>query len=403
MSRRGRHEGSIHLRGDGRWCAVLELGAGHGKSRRRKYFYAATRREVQQKLKRAERDMEAGLIMSGPDQPVRGFLRSWLEESVKQSVRPRTHEAYDLNVRRAVPHIGALKMSKLTPTALQNCYSELLSSGLSNRSVEQCHAVLHKAFRQATLWGLIARNPADAVTAPRPVRSEMQTLTADQVEQFFDQTEGDYLHALWVLFVATGMRLGEATGLRWTDIDLGKGRVSIKRTLQRQRGLGLVMAEPKNARARRTVHVDEDTLACLRAHRVQQAEHRLQAGPGWKDHDLAFSTPPRTANAALPGKQAVSQSACSSRPAQAPDTRSKTYGRHSAARGRNPPKTSARSPRPQHHRPDVGRLQPRITSTACRGRNPDGAAYPPPNKQLGCQLGCQAGFPTTRTIAPADL
>ncbi len=291
MSRRGRHEGSIHLRGDGRWCAVLELGAGHGKSRRRKYFYAATRREVQQKLKRAERDMEAGLIMSGPDQPVRGFLRSWLEESVKQSVRPRTHEAYDLNVRRAVPHIGALKMSKLTPTALQNCYSELLSSGLSNRSVEQCHAVLHKAFRQATLWGLIARNPADAVTAPRPVRSEMQTLTADQVEQFFDQTEGDYLHALWVLFVATGMRLGEATGLRWTDIDLGKGRVSIKRTLQRQRGLGLVMAEPKNARARRTVHVDEDTLACLRAHRVQQAEHRLQAGPGWKDHDLAFSTP----------------------------------------------------------------------------------------------------------------
>jgi integrase len=135
------------------------------------------------------------------------------------------------------------------------------------------------------------RNPTEAVTVPRPALREMHTLTEEQVGRLFEASRGHRLHALWVLLATTGLRLGEARGLLWSDIDFAAGRLVVNRALQRQTGRGYVFVEPKTARSRRTVYLAPGTLSALSEHRRRQVEDQLAAGPEWSDTGLVFTTP----------------------------------------------------------------------------------------------------------------
>jgi integrase len=157
--------------------------------------------------------------------------------------------------------------------------------------VEQTHTVLHRALRQAVLWGLMFRNPTEAVTVPRPSGREMQTLTEEEVGRLFQASRGHRLHALWVLLATTGLRIGEALGLRWSDVDFASGRLVVNRALQRQPGVGYVFVEPKTAKSRRTVYLAQGTLASLVEYRRRQREDQLAAGPEWNNTGLVFTTP----------------------------------------------------------------------------------------------------------------
>lgn len=274
MAKRGNGEGSIYRRKrDGRWVASVSIAG------KRKVYYGDSRGEAREWLTAALRSRQQGLLMAGPAQTVERYLNRWLEESVRTSVRPRTYESYDLNVRRLVPHVGKLRLSALSPAVIQGAYGALVKRGLSHRSVGQAHAVLHTALRQALLWGLIARNPTEAVAVPRAHRREMRTLTDDQLRLLFEATQSSRLHALWVLLVTTGLRLGEALGLTWPDVDLERGALTVRRALQRlpMRLGGVVLVEPKTDRSRRTVYLAAGTVAVLAKHRARQAKERLAA------------------------------------------------------------------------------------------------------------------------------
>jgi integrase len=134
------------------------------------------------------------------------------------------------------------------------------------------------------------RNPTEAVTVPRPARREMHTLTEEEVGRLFKATRGHRLQALWVLLATTGLRLGEAQGLLWSDIDFAKGRLVVNRALQRQTGTGYAFVEPKTARSRRTVYLAPGTLTALSEHRRRQVEDQLAAGPDWSNTGLVFTT-----------------------------------------------------------------------------------------------------------------
>jgi integrase len=119
----------------------------------------------------------------------------------------------------------------------------------------------------------------------------MHTLTEEQVGRLFQATRGHRLHALWILLATTGLRLGEALGLLWTDIDVSGGRLVVSRALQRQPGVGYVFVEPKTTRSRRTVYLAPGTLTALTEHRRRQAEDQLGAGPDWNTTGLVFASP----------------------------------------------------------------------------------------------------------------
>ena len=105
---------------------------------------------------------------------------------------------------------------------------------LSPRTVAYVHTILHRAFRDAVRWNLIVRNPADHADPPRGRPSERvraRTWTGEEIARFLDATADSRYSPLWRLIATTGMRRGEALGLRWDDVDLYEGRLSVNRTL----------------------------------------------------------------------------------------------------------------------------------------------------------------------------
>jgi integrase len=272
MHRRRRGEGAVYRRKDGRWEARLRLPGG-----RRTSIYTSTRRQAVAKLADAGWRVDHGLPLHASKRTVADYLNYWLEVT-RRRVRPTTFEAYELNVRRMLPHIGYLPLSRLEPSVVQATYDYVLRSGLSPRSVEQMHAVLHRALDQALHWGLIIGNPTELVAPPRPKKREMTALTAAELQRLLATTRNQQWYPLWVILSTTGLRIGEALALDWESVNLDARRLVVVRSLQRQRGVGLVFAEPKTARSRRSVHLG--VLACdaLCAHRSSQESNAPSVG-----------------------------------------------------------------------------------------------------------------------------
>jgi integrase len=164
--------------------------------------------------------------------------------------------------------------------------------GLSPRTVRYVHTILHRASRDAVRWGRLARNPADAADPPEAsanTRATMTTWTAEQVRTFL-RVEGHRLHAAFLLLATTGMRRGEALGLRWSDVELATGRASIVQTVIVVNHTATI-GSPKTDAGRRTVALDPGTVTALREHRKRQLAERMLMGEGFTDHGLVFCRP----------------------------------------------------------------------------------------------------------------
>jgi integrase len=285
VKRRGYGDGSVYPRKDGRWVSYIRLPDG------RKKFFTGPEKVVRARLLEAQHQAQAGQLVLGRDQPLCLYLERWLADAVRHSVRPKTYENYDLCVRRLLPYLGRVRVRALAPEQIQHALGALLEQGLAPRTVRQVHMVLRRALKQAVLWRMLASNPSDAVKPPRAIRKELRILNEEEVRRLIAITNGTRQHALWVLLATTGCRLGEALGLRWTDIDFQSSTASIRRALQLQRGIGLTFVEPKTARSRRTVPLPAETLAVLAEHRRDRDKDRAQAGELWQETDLVFTTP----------------------------------------------------------------------------------------------------------------
>jgi integrase len=91
--------------------------------------------------------------------------------------------------------------------------------------------MLHRAFARAEERSLITRNPAALAEKPKPKAHEMNPWTAEEMSRFLAAAEGDRLYGAFVLMATGGLRPGEALGLKWADVDLDRGVLSVRRAL----------------------------------------------------------------------------------------------------------------------------------------------------------------------------
>jgi integrase len=196
--------------------------------------------------------------------------------------------------KRLRKHLGKYRLQAITPLQIEKFYADLLDhgktdgTGLAPKSVKNTHVVLRKALADAERLGLVSRNAAAAARAPSATRPEMTTWTSDQLKSFLQLASASRLGHAFTLLAATGMRRGEALGLRWRDIDFDASQIAIVQTLSVVDG-EIVLGEPKTAGSRRTVYVGDATIRTLRSQRKQQAEEQLAVGPAWRDDsDLVF-------------------------------------------------------------------------------------------------------------------
>ncbi len=102
--------------------------------------------------------------------------------------------------------------------------------------------------KQAVRWQLVVRNVAELVNNPKVRNKEMKLLSPEQARTFLTACQGEPLHALYLLALSTGLRRGELLALKWDDLDLDAGALSVHRSLGRSGTLGIVISEPKTTR-----------------------------------------------------------------------------------------------------------------------------------------------------------
>ncbi len=166
------------------------------------------------------------------------LLDKWLEFA-SQRQRPRTvYENRSKINSRIRPVLGDLRLDKLEPDTLDGAYRMWLAEGLSPSTVHQYHAILSAACRQAVKWGWIDRAPTDRSTPPQPVRKEMLVPSPKQLSDMVKTADDEdpVLGTAVALAALTGARRGELVALRWSDVDLVVGRVTIARSLTMARG-----------------------------------------------------------------------------------------------------------------------------------------------------------------------
>jgi integrase len=282
-------EGTVIRRGS-TWTVVLDLGKGPDGKRIRNWHPGYPNEKA---AERARVELLAALGRGAYVEPSKRTMGPFLREDwlpgLRAQVRPSTWAEHRSKVEvHLVPAIGQVPLQRLTPGHLNTLYADLLERGLSARTVLHVHATIRRALADATRWGLVPRNVALLSSPPRPGRPELQVWTAADLRSFLAFVEDDRLYALWLLAASTGMRRGEVLGLQWPDVDLGRARVAVRRSLVTV-GHQVVVSEPKTAKGRRSVALDPTTVAGLKAWRKHQTAERLAWGPAWTDSGLVFT------------------------------------------------------------------------------------------------------------------
>ena len=287
--RRGHGEGSIRERKDGRWEVRVDIGRGADGKRRRKSAFAPTQAEAVKLLKKLAGRQVHGQLLTTSTPTVASFLEDWFATN-SDTWRPSTRRCY----RRAidgflVPAFGPLRLEQLTPAAVQRWLTEHKTEHGARRRISLAHAALRSALADAQRLQLVTTNAATLVKVPKPTARVIAPLDIEQAKTFL-KVAGEYrLGALFSVALACGLRLGEATGLRWQDVDLTTGDLRVRQQLQAV-GKRLVLQELKTEKSRRTLSLPQVCIDALRAHHTEQLKERLKAGARWVDTGLVFTT-----------------------------------------------------------------------------------------------------------------
>ena len=251
-----------------------------------------TKKDAERVLRERLAAIENGGYVAKDKETVAQFLSRWLDTYAATNTTLRTQQGYRGIVNRyVVPTIGSVQLQALTSSHIQRIYAGLLDRGLSATTVIHLHRILKQALSHAVRWGALTRNVADATTPPRPLRKTVKMWDVETIHQFLEFAESNRFHDLFQFAVLTGMRRSELCGLRWQNVDLVGGRLSVVNSLQRIKGHGMVEGEPKTARSRRSISLASDAVELLHGVRGLQIENRLEYGELWSNSGYVFTQP----------------------------------------------------------------------------------------------------------------
>ena len=256
-----------------------------------------TKRDAERKLVTLLRNLESGDHIEPSKVTFEEFSRRWLKDHAWANLSPETAQAYEIMVKKhMVAAFGRHKLQQITPEILQRYYADKLATGrrdgkggLSPRTVKHHHRLLHVIFASAVKWRVLPRNPADAVDPPQFQRKEMNTFDQEGLETFLNSLQDTEYYPVFYTLLFTGMRRSEALALRWQDLDLDFGRLSIERSLHHLNDRTFHFLPPKTEKSRRLVALPPSLVLVLKQHRDNQRAMRLTMGLVVSNNDLVFA------------------------------------------------------------------------------------------------------------------
>jgi integrase len=247
--RRGRGEGSVWFwKEKNLWAGRINLPDGKKRTK-----YGKTQKNVKDWILTERSKLQQGIFVSDDKITFGAFLRRYLDDYCKRSLRVTTYESYKAVIEKnIIPELGTVRLSTLKAEHINHLLSKIELSGRSARHVEYVYAILKASLNKAVKWELLTKNPALLVSPPKVEFKVPATWSAEQLQTFLDHIEDDRWAAIYYL-AGTGMRKGEILGLPLTALDLDKGYLMVIQTLQFVHGQGLLILEPKTEKSRRMI------------------------------------------------------------------------------------------------------------------------------------------------------
>lgn len=278
------------------WYFVVDMPSTDGRRHQVRRRGFATKREASEALAQVVADRSRGVT----NRPARVSLHTYLCDewlpAKRTGLRESTAASYEQIIRNYIAtQIGAARLADVDGSMLNAFYNRLLTGGrtetrrqagpgLSAKTVRNVHGLLNRAFRDAVRWGRLNRNPCDAADPPRKPSPEMKAWTTEELRSFLRHVSTHRWAGIWTLMATTGLRRGEVLGLRWRDVDLEAGTITVRSTRVRF-GTTITASTPKTERGNRTIALGPATSAALRQWRKTQSAERLAMGAGWADTD----------------------------------------------------------------------------------------------------------------------
>ena len=269
-----RHGENIYRRKDGRYEGRYVIGKTAEGKTRFGYVYGYQYMEVRNRLA----EHKAALVRPLTEPParcritLREWMMHWMENEMLGSVKASSYQTYLTQINKHIlPELGGLYLTQLTPALAYEFTENMYVAGLSAGTVKGVFRLLSAAMRFALDEGVIRKNPCRKLKIRQGEQMEQRVLSRSEQEKLrLAADERGDLPVLLSLY--TGMRLGEVSALKWTDIDWEKKTITVRRTAQRVaqgqnehgRRTLLMLGSPKSRRSHRVLPVPDFLLAKLK-------------------------------------------------------------------------------------------------------------------------------------------
>lgn len=299
MAKRNNGEGTITKRKDGRWEGRYYTGEIVNGKRVRKNVLAKTKAECKEKLNKAIADnanrmriIERCDFLTNPEPTLEEWSRIWFESFCTASVKEYTRNSYQSYFDRYIlPNLGGMKIKDISTVSCQQFLMKMYTSGrtrnvekkgkgLSAKTVKDIKIALQTCLQKAEDEDLIESNPCRKIELPKDAPKEMQTLKANELGAFLQETKDSGCYEFYILEITTGLRLGEILALTWDDLDIKNKTISVNKQVQRIKS-ELKITTPKTASSIRTVALCDE---CFNQLIVLRSRQRL-------DTKLIFPSP----------------------------------------------------------------------------------------------------------------
>ena len=293
MAKRANGEGNIRKRKDGRWLVTFPTGLYREDGKREYlYRYATTQAGAAEILRQLQTEKAMGISQSSAVVKVGDWMETWIEKHKAPKLTPSTLTSYRTNFRLHIkPYLGNIPLKELSTYHIQRCLDSIdgsYSTFVKNQNI------IHGALEKAVELGMILRNPCKGVTFPKDDTEKMRVLTQDEQERFIKELDGEYYRPMLLMYLYTGLRLGEGIPLTWEDIDLEKRtiRVNKKAIVRHDYASHTAKLEVqdfcKTKSSKRRVVITVGLVEVLKAHKAEMMKQAEQTGREWSESSLVF-------------------------------------------------------------------------------------------------------------------
>ena len=280
MSKRANGEGSIRKRTDGRWLVTFPTGLYKENGKREYvYRYADTQAEAAEILHKLQAEKGVGISHGKAAMKTGDWVETWIEKHKAPRLAPATLTSYRIVLR------------ELSTYHIQRCLDAI---GGSCSTFVKNYNIIHGSLEKAVELGMMARNPCKGVSFPKDDTEQMRVLSKEEQQRFIEQLEGEYYRPMLLMYLYSGLRMGEGIPLTWEDIDLEKRTIRVNKKAivchdyTSHSAPQVVQDFCKTKSSKRRVIITSGLVGVLREHKAEMMKRVEQSGEEWSESRLVF-------------------------------------------------------------------------------------------------------------------